>query len=54
MTSSLYSTQSVSKELLAEIKKTLEGLDFGSLEVYVVNNQVTQITKRQIKKTGQK
>ena len=47
-----YSTKSVSKQLIQEIIKSLKGLDFGSLEIYVVNREVTQITKRQIKKTN--
>ena len=47
-----YSTKFISKELLDEILNSLKDLDYGSLEIYVVNNEVTQITKRQIKKTN--
>ena len=48
----LYSTKLISKRLIEEIISSLKNLDYGSLEIYVVNNQVTQITKRQIKKTN--
>jgi len=47
-----YSTKFISKQLIEEIKQGLRDLDFGSLEIYVVNREVTQITKRQIKKTN--
>lgn len=48
-----YSTVKVSDQLLADIKETLQGLDYGSVELYVQNSSVTQITKRHIKKTTQ-
>ncbi len=41
-----------SKVLLLEIKKALEGIDYGSLEVIVQNGVVTQITVRNITKTS--
>lgn len=48
-----YSTLTVSKDLVDEILAALKTINgFGSLEVYVSNNQVTQITVRNIKKTG--
>lgn len=47
-----YSTAKISPALIKEIKDSLKGLDYGSVEVYVVNNEVTQITKRHIKKTN--
>lgn len=47
-----YSTKKVSSKLLQEIEQNLLGLDYGSLEIYVANNEVTQITKRHIKKTN--
>ena len=49
-----YSTKNISQKLMDEIKNGLQDLDYGSLEIYVVDNQVTQITKRRIKKTNQK
>ncbi|HUW22093.1 MAG TPA: DUF2292 domain-containing protein [Candidatus Bathyarchaeia archaeon] len=52
MATPLYSTKSISHHLLEEIIDSLKNLDYGSLEIYVVDHQVTQITKRQIKKTN--
>ena len=47
-----YSTVSVSKDLVEEIIQALRSVsDYGSLEIYVQNNLVTQITVRNIKKT---
>ncbi len=37
-----------------EIKRTIESLDFGSVEVVVQDGQVTQISTRIIKKTNAK
>ena len=47
-----YSTKNLSKDLLREIKEALGGLDWGSVEIYVQNSEVTQITRRHIKKTN--
>ncbi len=47
-----YSTKNISPELVAEITDALKGLDYGSVELYIVNGQVTQITKRHIRKTN--
>jgi len=49
---SLYSTQEISPTLIDEIKDALKGLSYGSVEIYIVNNEVTQITKRLIRKTN--
>lgn len=49
---SRYSTRRVSSQLLSELKSELRGMDYGSLEVYVNDSRVTQITKRQIRKTS--
>ncbi len=46
-----FSTNCVSAKLLDEIKRTLEGLDYGSVEIYVAEGEVTQITQRRIRKT---
>jgi hypothetical protein len=47
-----YSTDKVSEKLLQEVKDALIGLSFGSVEIYVADGEVTQITKRLIKKTN--
>ncbi|QQS38698.1 DUF2292 domain-containing protein [Candidatus Woesebacteria bacterium] len=48
-----YSTKKVSKSLLSEIKTALEKAGgFGSVEIYIQNNIVTQITTRNIRKTS--
>jgi hypothetical protein len=49
-----YSTESISEKLLTEIKDALKLLDYGSVEIFVVDSEVTQITKRHIKKTNHK
>lgn len=41
-----------SKVLLLEIKKALESIEYGSLEIIVQNGVVTQITVRNITKTS--
>ncbi len=40
--------------IMDEIKKTIESLDYGSVEVIVQNGEVTQISTRIIKKTNLK
>lgn len=48
-----YSTKKISQTLLIEIKKALKAVQaFGSVEIYVQNGNVTQITVRNIKKTS--
>jgi len=42
----------LSAALIEEIKEALDGLDYGSVEIYIQNGKVTQITKRKIKKTN--
>jgi hypothetical protein len=47
-----YSTKKISKTLVYEIKKALKSVKtYGSVEIYIQNGSVTQITVRQIKKT---
>lgn len=46
-----YSTKRLSQALVREIGESLRGLDFGSIEIYVTDSRVTQITKRTIRKT---
>lgn len=47
-----YSTKNISPKLLEEIKAALKDLDYGSVELYVQNGEVAQITKRHIRKTN--
>jgi hypothetical protein len=47
-----YSTKNVSSQLLNEIKAALQSVNFGSIEIYINDNSVTQITTRTIKKTS--
>jgi hypothetical protein len=47
-----YSTKNISKKLLQEIKEALRDLEWGSVELYVQNGEVTQITRRYIRKTN--
>jgi len=49
-----FSTKPVSEGLLAEIKKSLENKDYGSVEIYIESARVVQITERIIRKTNQK
>lgn len=39
-------------QLLSEINEALDDLRWGSIEVFVQNDEVTQITVKNIKKTG--
>jgi hypothetical protein len=48
-----YSTKRISKPLLNEVSKALKSIDgYGSVELYVQNSTVTQITVRNIRKTN--
>lgn len=50
-----YSTKKVSQILLNDIKEALKSVDsFGSVELFIQDNKVTQITTRSIQKTEQK
>ena len=40
------------QNLLAEIENALDAVDYGSVEIYVTDKKVTQITVRNIKKTS--
>ena len=40
------------KDLITEIENALTAVDFGSIEIYVQDKKVTQITVRNIKKTS--
>ena len=48
-----YSTKHVSDDLVSEIIRALKTVNtYGSIEIYVQNSVVTQITVRNIKKTS--
>ena len=48
-----YSTIKISEELLEEISVALQNIrGWGSVEIYVQNSEVVQITERNIKKTA--
>jgi len=48
-----YSTKKISKKLVDEIKDALKSIkSYGSVEMYVQDSVVTQITIRNIKKTS--
>jgi len=50
-----YSTKRISNLLVEEIKSSLKNVSpYGSVEIYVQDNVVTQITVRNIKKTNNK
>jgi len=47
-----YSTKQISKPLIEDIERALQGVDgYGSIEIYIQDSVVTQITVRSIKKT---
>ncbi|MEK7561766.1 MAG: hypothetical protein AAB541_02795 [Patescibacteria group bacterium] len=45
-----YSTQKITPQLLGQIIDALKNKAYGSVEIYIENNQVTQITERTITK----
>lgn len=48
-----YSTKRISQTLVDEIKRSLKNVEaYGSVEIYVQNGVVTQITVRNIQKTA--
>lgn len=48
-----YSTQNISTVLVDDIVQALRTVSpYGSVEIYIQNNTVTQITMRNIKKTN--
>ena len=50
-----YSTSKISKSLLTEVKSALQNVGpYGSVEIFIQNNTVTQITVRNIRKTVKK
>lgn len=49
-----YSTKKITTSLIDELKNALHKVDYGSIEIFVQDNTVTQITIRNIKKTSYK
>lgn len=48
-----YSTKKITKDLIDEIKLALKNVrGWGSVEIYVQDFKITQITERNIKKTS--
>lgn len=48
-----YSTKKITKDLLEEVRFALKNVrGWGSVEIYVQDYKVTQITERNIKKTN--
>jgi hypothetical protein len=48
-----HSTKKISKELMDDVKMALKNVrGWGSVEIFVQDNKVTQITERNIKKTS--
>lgn len=48
-----YSTKRITSDLIEEIKQALKNVrGWGSVEIYVQDGKVTQITERSIKKTN--
>ena len=52
MLNSSVSTKNVSKELMDEIRRALKNISgWGSVEIYIQDHKVVQITERNIRKT---
>ncbi len=50
---SYYSTRDISPKLILEIKEALQNVKgWGSVEIFIQNCEVVQITERSIKKTN--
>lgn len=48
-----YSTKNITKTLIGEVKNAIQSVNsYGSVEIYVQDGVVTQITVRNIKKTS--
>lgn len=53
MSVTAYSTKRISKKLITDIAQAIKSVDaFGSVELYIQDSNVTQITVRNIKKTN--
>jgi len=49
-----YSTQKITPQLISQIVDALRGKSYGSIEIYVENYNVVQITERKITKLAPK
>lgn len=48
-----YSTKKISRDLVEEVRQALKNIKgWGSIEIYVQDHKVVQITERNIKKTN--
>ena len=47
-----YATKNASPLLAEEIIRSIQGVSYGSVEIYIQGGKVTQISVRQIKKTS--
>ena len=47
-----HSTKQISSNIAVEITKALKNIRWGSIEIYVQDSQVVQITERNIKKVN--
>ena len=45
-----FSTQNISPQLISNIVDVIKNKSFGSVEIYIENGQVVQITERTIRK----
>lgn len=50
---SIYSTNRITSKLLTEIKEAIQNKFYGSVEIYIQDSKVTQITERVIKKLSE-
>ena len=46
------SSDTITSQLISEIREALESVKFGSIEIFIQNKVITQITVRNIKKTS--
>ena len=49
----VYSTKSVNTDLLEEIKQAITNIRWGSVEIFIQDSLVVQITERNIKKMSE-
>jgi hypothetical protein len=47
-----YATKNASPLLVEEVIRSIQSVNYGSVEIYIQNGKVTQISVRQIKKTS--
>ena len=48
-----YSTQVITPQLISQIVDAIRNKAYGSIEIYIQNHRVVQITERTITKVGQ-